>query len=134
MVRETASTVLEPSFSGYVASTQDALILFEACLNGTLHLISRHPYPRERSRLVCSGNIFIYKEQSPGIRRWTDGVKWSPSRLRGNFLIYRELEEPSTGWKRRSIKRGNRRLVPPIPFTWHPILKDTISTEAVWIC
>lgn len=79
MVSETASTVLEPSCE-YVASTQDALILFEACLTGTLHLIPRRPYFRERSRLVRSGDIFIYKEQFSGIRRWIDGVTWSPRR------------------------------------------------------
>ncbi|KAJ6001226.1 hypothetical protein N7481_001635 [Penicillium waksmanii] len=117
MVHETSSPMLEPTFRGYVASTQDALILFEACLIGTLHLIPRRPYFRERSRLVRSGNIFIYKEQSSGIRRWTDGVTWSPSRIRSNFLIYRELEESSPIGKRRAIKRGNRRLAPPIPFT-----------------
>lgn len=26
-----------------------------------------------------------------GIKRWTDGLIWSPSRILGNFLIYREL-------------------------------------------
>lgn len=27
-----------------------------------------------------------------GIKRWTDGLVWSPSRILGNFLIYRELD------------------------------------------
>lgn len=27
-----------------------------------------------------------------GIKRWTDGFLWSPSRILGNFLVYRELE------------------------------------------
>lgn len=26
-----------------------------------------------------------------GIKRWTDGFLWSPSRILGNFLVYREL-------------------------------------------
>ncbi|CEI88404.1 Putative YALI0B18282p [Rhizopus microsporus] len=26
-----------------------------------------------------------------GIKRWTDGLLWSPSRILGNFLVYREL-------------------------------------------
>lgn len=28
-----------------------------------------------------------------GIKRWTDGRVWSPSRILGNFLIYRELDK-----------------------------------------
>ncbi|CAO3597762.1 unnamed protein product [Absidia cylindrospora] len=28
-----------------------------------------------------------------GIKRWTDGLVWSPSRIFGNFLIYRELDD-----------------------------------------
>ncbi|PVH70542.1 hypothetical protein DL98DRAFT_380014, partial [Cadophora sp. DSE1049] len=39
-----------------------------------------------------SGNVFIYEEHSSGIKRWTDGVPWSPSRILGNFLVYCELE------------------------------------------
>lgn len=27
-----------------------------------------------------------------GIKRWTDGFLWSPSRILGDFLVYRELE------------------------------------------
>lgn len=30
-----------------------------------------------------------------GIKRWTDGRVWSPSRILGNFLIYRELDKKS---------------------------------------
>lgn len=30
---------------------------------------------------------------SLGIKRWTDGLVWSPSRINGNFLIYRELDD-----------------------------------------
>lgn len=28
-----------------------------------------------------------------GIKRWTDGLVWSPSRILGNFLVYRELDK-----------------------------------------
>lgn len=37
-----------------------------------------------------------------GIKRWTDGLVWSPSRILGNFLIYRELDKRATG-KRGSL-------------------------------
>jgi hypothetical protein len=112
MVNGTAA-VLEPTFTGYVATTQDALILFEACLTGVLHHVPRRPHDRERSHLVRSGSVFIYEENSSGIKRWTDGVTWSPSRILGNFLVYRELEKPfPPGEKKRAMKKANRRPAP----------------------
>lgn len=113
MVNGTAA-VLEPTYTGYVATTQDALILFEACLTGVLHHVPRRPHDRERSHLVRSGSIFIYEENSSGIKRWTDGVTWSPSRILGNFLVYRELDKPfPPGEKKRAMKKGTRRPVQP---------------------
>lgn len=43
-----------------------------------------------------------------GIKRWTDGLVWSPSRILGNFLIYRELDKRASGsGKRGSISASN---------------------------
>ncbi|EED12497.1 camp independent regulatory protein [Talaromyces stipitatus ATCC 10500] len=90
------TAVLEPTYHGYVATTQDALILFEACLTGVLPHVPRRPHDRERNHLVRSGN----------------GVTWSPSRILGNFLVYRELDKPfPPGEKKRAMKKGNRRPV-----------------------
>lgn len=103
-----ASPIL-PTFCGYIASTQDALLLFEACLSGALNHVARRPHDRERASLIKSGNVFIYEDTSSGIKRWTDGVPWSPSRILGNFLIYRELERPfPPGEKKRAMKRIKR--------------------------
>lgn len=100
---------LQPTFRGYVRTTKDALLLFEACLSGHINHVPRRPHDRERTSLIDSGNVFIYEEQSSGIKRWTDGVTWSPSRILGNFLVYRELEKPfPPGEKKRAMKRGNR--------------------------
>ncbi|KAI2630612.1 Gti1/Pac2 family-domain-containing protein [Hypoxylon sp. NC1633] len=97
---------LTPTFQGYIASTMDALVLFEACLSGRLCHVPRRPHDRERSTLIVSGNVFIYEEHSSGIKRWTDGVPWSPSRILGNFLLYRELDKPfQPGEKKRAMKR-----------------------------
>ncbi|KAI0846315.1 Gti1/Pac2 family-domain-containing protein [Daldinia vernicosa] len=97
---------LLPTFHGYISSTMDALILFEACLSGRLSHVPRRPHDRERSELIASGNVFMYEEHSSGIRRWTDGVPWSPSRILGNFLLYRELDKPfQPGEKKRAMKR-----------------------------
>jgi len=105
----TSASPLSPTFYGHIASTQDALLLFEACLSGALNHVARRPHDRERLSLIKSGNVFIYEEHSSGIKRWTDGVPWSPSRILGNFLVYRELERPfPPGEKKRAMKRSKR--------------------------
>jgi hypothetical protein len=97
---------LVPTFTGFVQNSMDGLILFEACLSGKLEHVPRRPHDRERRQLIKSGNIFIYGENTSGIKRWTDGVAWSPSRILDNFLIYRELDKPfPPGEKKRAIKR-----------------------------
>ena len=97
---------LVPTFHGFVQNSMDGLVLFEACLSGKLHHVPRRPHDRERNQLIKSGSIFIYEENASGIKRWTDGVAWSPSRILGNFLIYRELEKPfPPGEKKRAMKR-----------------------------
>ena len=86
---------LEPTFYGYVATSNDALLIFEAARgNQILSKVNRRPHDRERDRMIKSGNIFVFDEQSSGIRRWSDGVAWSPSRILGNYVIYRQLERP----------------------------------------
>ncbi|KIN03295.1 hypothetical protein OIDMADRAFT_78993, partial [Oidiodendron maius Zn] len=103
------SSPLAPTFYGHIASTQDSLLLFEACLSGALNHVARRPNNREQASLIRSGNVFIYAEHSSGIKRWTDGVTWSPSRTLGNFFVYRELERPFPhGEKKRTMKRTTR--------------------------
>nr|POE65246.1 global transcription regulator sge1 [Quercus suber] len=107
---------LVPTFHGFVHNSMDGLVLFEACLSGKLHHVPRRPHDRERSSLIKSGSIFIYEENASGIKRWTDGVAWSPSRILGNFLIYRELEKPfPPGEKKRAMKR-KRASLPGEPY------------------
>ncbi|KAH0545502.1 hypothetical protein GP486_008442 [Trichoglossum hirsutum] len=108
---------LNPTYCGHVATTNDALVLFEACLQGQLHHVPRRPHDRERSALIRSGCVFIYEENASGIKRWTDGVAWSPSRILGNFLVYRELEKPfPPGEKKKATKRDKRLTKPGEPY------------------
>ena len=105
----TSASPLSPTFYGHIASTQDALLLFELCLSGTLNHVTRRAHDRKRASLIKSENVFIYEEHSSGIKPWTDGVPWSPSRILGNFLDYRELERPfPPGEKKRAMKRSKR--------------------------
>ena len=85
---------LQPTFQGYVSTTRDALILFEACLQGYLSHIPRRPQEWEWKFLIRSGSVFIYGENVSGIQVWRDGVAWSPSRIMGSFNVYHELNPP----------------------------------------
>lgn len=97
---------LVPTYFGFIESTYDALVLFEACLSGIMTHVPRRPHDREREHIIKSGNIFIYEENSSGIKRWTDGISWSPSRILGNFLIYRQLAQPfGPGEKKKANKK-----------------------------
>lgn len=37
--------------------------------------------------MVGSGAVFIFAVEESGMKRWTDGRGWSPSRIDGNFLV-----------------------------------------------
>ncbi|ODQ51922.1 hypothetical protein SAICODRAFT_58866, partial [Saitoella complicata NRRL Y-17804] len=96
---------LHPTFFGHVHTTQDALLIFEACRRDIVKPITRRPHDREREQAIRSGCIFVFNEIQSGIKRWTDGVAWSPSRIMGNFLLYRELERRfAPGERKRQIK------------------------------
>ena len=105
-----SSGSLQPTWFGHVTTARDALVLFEACLNGTLHHVPRRPHDRERGQLIKSGCVFIYEENASGIKRWTDGVPWSPSRILGNFLVYRELVKPFPPGEKKKANKRNKRM------------------------
>lgn len=99
---------MPPTWWGFIHTTFDALILLEACLLGTLTHIPRRPHDRERDNIIQSGNVFIYEENASGIKRWTDGITWSPSRIMGNFLVYRELDAPFPAGEKKKAKKRKR--------------------------
>lgn len=47
--------------------------------------------------MITSGSVFVFDEDESGIKRWTDGFFWSPSRILGNFLLYRETDKRGAG-------------------------------------
>lgn len=112
-----ATPACVPTWRGYIETTKDALIIFEAALGGQLAHCIRRPHDRERNSLIVSGNVFVYEEGTSGIKRWTDGIPWSPSRILTNFLLYRQLSSPfPPGEKKRAMKRSQRPLRPGEPY------------------
>jgi len=59
-------------------------------------MVTRRLDTEERS-LISTGSVYVWEERGPhaeltgvGIERWTDGIRWGPSRVREGFLFYHE--------------------------------------------
>ncbi|KAJ7122703.1 Gti1/Pac2 family-domain-containing protein [Mycena crocata] len=85
------ASLTEPPWCGFIESTGDALLILEAARRGLIPRVTRRLVDAER-RMIASGSVFVFDEKESGIRRWTDGFFWSPSRILGNFLLYRETD------------------------------------------
>ncbi|KAG9326591.1 hypothetical protein KVV02_001518 [Mortierella alpina] len=73
------------TYYGLIKTPLDALIIFEGKVHRRLSDIERQS--------VRSGSVYCFDEREAGMRRWTDGKSWSPSRVTGSFLTYRELDD-----------------------------------------
>lgn len=92
----------------YIETNEDALRVIQGVLAGRLKAVSRRPYEIERAKLICSGNIFVFIEERSGIKRWTDGISWSPSRVVGKFLVYKELVKATAGSQSQPVAEGRQ--------------------------
>jgi len=77
---------IAPPFIGFIETTYDALLIFEAARRGAIPRITRRLNDPEKP-MIHSGAVFLFDEHESGIKRWTDGIVWSPSRILGNFLV-----------------------------------------------
>ena len=91
-----SNTWTEPPWSGWIETTGDALLILEAAKRGLIPRVTRRLVDSER-KMITSGSVFVFDEDESGIKRWTDGFFWSPSRILGNFLIYRETDKRGAG-------------------------------------
>lgn len=91
-----STTWTEPPWSGWIETTGDALLILEAARRGLIPRVTRRLVDSER-KMITSGSVFVFDEDESGIKRWTDGFFWSPSRILGNFLLYRETEKRGAG-------------------------------------
>lgn len=95
-----------PTVTGVtIESTADALKIVKACQKQYFHCVPRRPLDNERSELIKSGHVFVYEENESRIKRWTDSIRWSPSRAMTNLLVYREVFD--------KFKPGGRRVIRP---------------------
>ncbi|KAG8951075.1 hypothetical protein FRC00_007440, partial [Tulasnella sp. 408] len=103
--------------------SHDAHILFQAVRQGHLPLIRKRLTGPEQQALHA-GQVFVWADREGSLERWTDGHNWSPSRVRGPFLMYDEMPEDTDAFLRRKAqqKAGERRVkqprkkrLPPLP-------------------
>lgn len=109
-----ATGQLSPTFTGHIATLHDAHLLIECCLRGSIQSFPRRLSEFEQDELVRNGSVFVFEEKSSGIKRWTDGRRWSASRKAGDFLVYQEMEK-----KPRTSNDPNER----------PLAKSMIGSE-----
>jgi len=79
-----------------IRSPADACIIFHSVALNIFPMVTRRLDTEERS-LITSGSVYVWEERGPhaeltgvGIERWTDGIRWGPSRVREGFLFYHE--------------------------------------------
>ncbi|KAK7696503.1 hypothetical protein QCA50_001161 [Cerrena zonata] len=94
----------EPPWTGWIETTGDALLILEAARRGIIPRVTRRLVDSER-KMITSGSVFVFDEDESGIKRWTDGFFWSPSRILGNFLLYRETEKRGAGHRSARVDR-----------------------------
>ena len=74
-----------------IASAHDSSpgpsISHQAARRGLIPRVTRRLNDFERRTMVKSGAIFIFSVEESGIKRWTEGLAWSQSRISGNFLV-----------------------------------------------
>lgn len=84
------------SYFGLIETVGDAMAVIEGTRLGLLPRVRSRLDEREREA-IRAGSVFVYVEDESKIRRWTDGKLWSPSRVSGDFLLYREERGAGSG-------------------------------------
>ncbi|TFK66397.1 hypothetical protein BDN72DRAFT_823457 [Pluteus cervinus] len=106
------SIVTHPSL--HIRDAHDAHVILEAVRLGMVPLIKRRLLASEREELR-SGHVYVWEEAQDegGLLRWTDGRRWSQSRMRGDYLFYEEKVETTQEEKDAKAARRARRASDP---------------------
>lgn len=103
------SDQIAPPFIGFIETTYDALLIFEAARRGAIPRITRRLNDPEKP-MIHSGAVFLFDEHESGIKRWTDSIVWSPSRILGNFLV---SSNPCQPWWCADIRYTGKSIIEP---------------------
>lgn len=78
------------NITGYINNYEEAVLMVHAVRLGCFPTVTERLKIDERCRIE-SGDIFCFIENASGMKRWTDGRIWSPSKICGEFLVYQEV-------------------------------------------
>lgn len=107
------------NITGYVSNYEEAVLMVHAIRLGCFPTVTERLKVEERCRIE-SGDIFCFIENTSGMKRWTDGRIWSPSKICGEFLVYQEVPRHLS---KNSIKK---RRGGDSPFGFNLIRKEDI--------
>lgn len=93
---------------GYIQNYEEAVLMVHATRLGYITPITQRLKTEEREG-IRSGDIFVFVETENGIKRWTDGKIWSPSKIHGQFLLYKEVPRhlSKSAIKKRNAQNNN---------------------------
>lgn len=74
-------------FFGVVDTTENAFRLVIAAQRGLVPRIAQRLRHAELKEMITNGAVFVFSVEESGMKRWRDGLFWSPSRIDGNFLV-----------------------------------------------
>ncbi|KAJ3364156.1 hypothetical protein GGF32_002536 [Allomyces javanicus] len=117
------------SYIGHLETVHDVLLVVEACRRNLLPRVTRRLSERQRAA-IRAGAVYVWRDHEAGIKRWTDGRTWSPSRVYGSFLVYREcvpraqLAQLVAAGQTEQVKKGHRGEYCYLP---QGLVKKTIS-------
>ncbi|KAJ3193926.1 hypothetical protein HDU82_002627, partial [Entophlyctis luteolus] len=110
------------SYYGFVDNQVDALLLVEATIAGTIPAFSGSAIDVARLR-IRSGTVLVISESCRLVKRWKDGLQWSPSRAYGSFLLYRQTCNVSQAKANATSSRKRIRVPGATPFFAKNVLK-----------
>lgn len=122
---------------GYIHNNDEALLIIHAVRLGLFKPAYERPSVEEREA-ITTGSIFCFIESKTGMKRWTDGKIWSPSKILGHFLLYKEVprhlsksalkkeKTPQEYRRKYSYDRNKRMLYVDEEFN---LFKKTISLD-----
>ncbi|KAF7369332.1 hypothetical protein MVEN_00261500 [Mycena venus] len=121
---EFVSSVTHPAL--HIRDITDVHRVLEAVRLNILPLIKRRLASHERAQLQ-SGNVFVWEESEydDGLVRWTEGRRWSQSKMRGDCLFYEEKIETTEAEKQaKALRRAMRASDSSEPIPVPPKRKD----------
>ncbi|KAJ3284410.1 hypothetical protein HDU79_008246 [Rhizoclosmatium sp. JEL0117] len=79
------------TYHGFIEDAMDALFVVQGAILGVLSAFTGTAEDMANVD-VRSGTVIVMAENNPYLKRWRDGLRWSPSRAYGPFILYREIE------------------------------------------